>query len=744
MTGLLAVIADRLQKVKWRGSDQFTACCPAHEDRTPSLSVKATADRILVHCHAGCTVEAICAAIDLTPAELFFKPNGHQRSAPRVAGTPERRIVATYDYTDEAGNLLFQTVRYTPKDFRQRRPDGNGGWQWNLEGARLVLYNLPEVLHPENKTILICEGEKDCLKAHEKTGLCATTNPMGALKWRPEYSEFVRGKNAIIFPHNDMPGPKGELPKGYVHAQQVATSLFGTAASVKVCTLPPKTKDFAEWNVPLDEMVRYIAEFSIPWTPHTAAPIFDETRRAASERSQPGPMLRCFSDIVPKPLRWLWPGRIPLGKLTLLIGDPGLGKSLLTTDIASRVTRGTKEVSAATAQEHQSLEAQTPSASFPDGAPCESGSVIFLSAEDDAADTIRPRLDVAKADVSRVHILEAVRVKLTDGSLAEKAFNLETDCAALEVALREHPDVRLIVIDPISAYLGGVDSHSNAEVRGVLAPLAALAAQHGVAVLCVTHLRKSAGVAVYRAIASIAFTAASRAVWAVASDPEDADRRLLLQVKQNLSASMGGLAFRIEAQISVPRLTWEPGAVTLAANDVLGNLELQDQNERREAKVWLEELLADGPVAVKKIKREAHAAGLSWTTVRRAKDGLSVAASKNGYQGAWQWQLKGAHLKDAHPIDTQVSAFEQPAENTELNGNQTTKDAHQSEVSTFEALGDDGEAPTKPTKPPAGTMSSQGTLSFEKDETNATGDEDALEPRRAADTESLDDDEVRL
>lgn len=669
MVGLLAVIADRLQRVKWRGSDQFTACCPAHDDRTPSLSVKAIADRILVHCHTGCTVGAICAAIDLTPAELFFKPNGHQRSASRGAGTPERQIVATYDYTDEAGNLLFQTVRYTPKDFRQRRPDGNDGWIWNLESVRLVLFNLPEVLHPENKTILVCEGEKDAIAAHEKTSLCATTNPMGALKWRPEYSEFVRGKNAIIFPHNDMPGPKGELPKGYVHAQQVATSLYGIAASVKVCTLPPQTKDFAEWNVPLDEMARYIAEFSIPWTPHTAAPIFDETRRAASERSQPGPMLRCFSDIVPKPLRWLWPGRIPLGKLTLLIGDPGLGKSLLTIDIASRVTRGT------------SLEAQTPSASFPDGAPCESGTVIFLSAEDDAADTIRPRLDAAKADVSRVHILEAVCVKLTDGSLAEKAFNLETDCAALEVALKEHPDVRLIVIDPISAYLGGVDSHSNAEVRGVLAPLAALAAQHGVAVLCVTHLRKSAGVAVYRAIASIAFTAVSRAVWAVAADPEDADRRLLLAVKQNLSANMGGLAFRIETQSSVPRLTWEPGAVALAVNEVLGSVEVQDQNERREAKAWLKDLLADGPVAVKKIQQEAKAAGLSWITVRRAKDTLRVVASKSAYKGGWEWQLEDAHL-----IDTHMSTFEQHTENAGVSCNRPIEDAHPANVSTFEPL----------------------------------------------------------
>jgi putative DNA primase/helicase len=390
-----------------------------------------------------------------------------------------------------------------------------------------------------------------------------------------------------------------------------------------------------------------------------------------AEPSAPGAVLRCFRDIAPKPLRWLWPGRIPLGKLTLLIGDPGLGKSLLTADVASRVTRGTP---------------------FPDAATCESGSVIFLSAEDDPADTIRPRLDTAGADVSRVHILEAVRVALTDGSLTEKTFNLETDSAVLEGALREHPDVRLIVIDPISAYLGGVDSHSNAEVRGILAPIVALAARSGVAFLCVTHLRKSAGAAIYRAISSIAFAAAARAVWAVASDPEDLDRRLLLPVKQNLSASAGGLAFRVETQDNVPRLGWEPGAVALAANDVLGNVDMQqDQSERREAKEWLTDFLEDGPVAVKKIQAEAKAAGHSWITLRRAKQGLPVVVNKSGYQGRSEWRLEHAHSKHAHAKGTQVSTFEQPIEKTHLNGKHTSKDAQHSDVSTFAAFEDDAE-----------------------------------------------------
>jgi hypothetical protein len=116
----------------------------------------------------------------------------------------------------------------------------------------------------------------------------------------------------------------------------------------------------------------------------------------------------------------------------------------------------------------------------------------------------------------------------------------------------------------------------------------------------------------------------------------------------------------------------------------------QDQSERREAKEWLKDLLADGPVAVKRIQGEAKAAGLSWMTVRRAKEALSAVASKSAYQGGWVWR-EGAQYEDAHPTDKPVSTFEQAIENANLNGNCPEEDAHRSEVSTFGALEDDGE-----------------------------------------------------
>lgn len=594
----------RLQGARSK-SDGWTARCPAHEDTTPSLSISERNGKILLFCHAGCRVKEICAALKIEERDLF-------NDNPQCASTksaPGIRIVAEYDYVDESGTLRYQVVRLAPKAFRQRRPDRNGDWIWNLTGVHQVLYRLPEVLR-EN-TVWVCEGEKDAETAR-KLGLNSTCNSGGAGKWRDEYAASLCGKELVVV-ISDADGP------GRKHAQQVAQSLCGRVKSLKVIELPG-AKDLSEWverGGTRGELLK-LAGYAMEWKPAAEIP-----------NPQAGAVLRCFSEITPKPLRWLWPGRIPLGKLTLLIGDPGLGKSLLTTGIAACVTGGK---------------------SFPDGAMCELGSVIFLSAEDDPADTMRPRLDAARADVSRVYTLEAVRVTLADGMLGEKTFNLETDVAILEAILKKHPEVRLIVIDPISAYLGGVDSHSNAEVRGMLTPLATLAAQFGVAVLCVTHLRKSAGAAIYRAISSIAFAAAARAVWAVAPDPEDRDRRLLLAVKQNLSADASGLAFRIETHDNVPRLAWEPGVVSLAANEVLGNIDMQeDQDERREAKDWLKDFLADGPVAAKTIQGEAKAAGLSWMTVRRAKEALPVVARKSGYQGKWEWRLEDAQPKDRSP-----------------------------------------------------------------------------------------------
>lgn len=330
----------------------------------------------------------------------------------------------------------------------------------------------------------------------------------------------------------------------------------------------------------------------------------------------PCAVVRCLADVHPQGVSWLWPLRFPLGKLSLVSGDPGLGKSFLTMCIVAHVTTGRQ---------------------WPDGSECLMGSALILNAEDDAADTIRPRLDAMDADVARVCVLDAIREKEKS-----RGFALANDLPQLERVLHDRPGMRLLVIDPISAYLGGrVDSHKNSDVRGLLAPLSELAARSGVAVIAVTHLSKSSngGKSVYRSMGSLAFTAAARSVWSVSRAKDDGERRLLLPIKQNLSYAVNGLAYRIVNGA----LEWEPGAVEMTADDALAEEMLSHSESKSEMAVgWLQRLLADGPVAVTAIKQNAKAAGLSWRTVERAKEVVRVEAVRQGFggNGEWVWNLK--------------------------------------------------------------------------------------------------------
>ncbi|MBU0639064.1 MAG: AAA family ATPase, partial [Planctomycetes bacterium] len=259
----------------------------------------------------------------------------------------------------------------------------------------------------------------------------------------------------------------------------------------------------------------------------------------------PTPVTVRLADVQPELLRWLWPGCIALGKLTLLCGDPGLGKSFVTLDLAARVSSGT---------------------TWPDLPllPNPAGSVVLLSAEDDLADTIRPRLDAAGADATRVVAIQAVRRILVTGQTQDDYFDLTEDLPALEAAIQQVSDCRLVIIDPLTAYLGKTDSHKNAEVRAVLARLFELAARHKVAVLAVTHLNKANTLpAIYRAMGSLAFVAAARAVWAVVRDEDDETgrRRLFVPVKNNLGADETGLAYALEPAGQTASVQWESDPV---------------------------------------------------------------------------------------------------------------------------------------------------------------------------------------
>ncbi len=336
-----------------------------------------------------------------------------------------------------------------------------------------------------------------------------------------------------------------------------------------------------------------------------------------------GAVLRRLSDIPAEKLSWLWPGRIPLGKLTLLAGDPGLGKSFVTLDIAARVTMGT---------------------AWPDGTVNgQPGSVILLSAEDDAADTIRPRLEAAGADITKIHVLQAVRHIKDNGETSLDHFSLQSDITALQDAAVVLDDVRLIIIDPISAYLGSTDSHVNSKVRGLLAPLAQIAQTLRIAVVLVDHLSKSNRPALYRPNGSIAFTAAARAVWFFAKSPDDPAQRLMLPGKINVAADQNGLGYMLkEREPGVVAVEWGD-VVTMTADSVLQPEDIEDRSERLEAMDWLRERLADGAVSRKQIMTDAKAAGHADRTLRRAKDALGVVVKHDvGFQSGWLWRLPTA------------------------------------------------------------------------------------------------------
>jgi putative DNA primase/helicase len=230
MSAALDLVVQRLKEHNCSPTEHGTATCPAHDDKRASLTFKAGDKGVVLHCHAGCSQAAVVEALGLKMGDLFDDASGNGK----------RREVASYDYTDETGKLLFQVVRFEPKDFRQRKPDGHGGWDWKLGDTRRVLYRLPAAIKAvkAGRVVYIPEGEKD-VATLVSWDLDATCNPGGASKWKPEYSEVLRNAHVVIIPDADRPGRE--------HAAAVAASLAGVAADVRVVELPVG-KDVTAWR----------------------------------------------------------------------------------------------------------------------------------------------------------------------------------------------------------------------------------------------------------------------------------------------------------------------------------------------------------------------------------------------------------------------------------------------------------------------------------------------------------------
>ena len=572
---------DKLDNVRTQTSG-YSARCPAHDDHVSSLMVDKGRDGgIVVKCHAGCDTASIVETLGLRMMDLKGQPT----------------CTARYEYVDLRGNVLYTIERWSnPKTFRARPglPDP----------AQRILYQLGAIQHARasGRTVYVVEGEKD-VDTLLARGLLATTNVGGAGKWLSQYAEALVDCHVVVIADNDAPGR--------AHARAVAESLAKTAASVSAVVVDAGFgKDVSELlanGYELDKLVPLPAV-------------------------EPIGIVRA-SDVKPRSVHWAWPSYFPLGKLSIVEGDPGDGKSVLTVDLAARWSSGLV---------------------MPDGlngfGPTP---VIMVSAEDDPEDTIVPRLMAAGARLIDVHLIH-------HGATPELPFEFETGLPIVEHHMREH-GARVVIFDPLTAFLGErVDSHNDASTRRALYPLKALASRTGAAIIAVRHLNKGgAGKALYRGGGSIAFTGAARATLLVAQDPRDPHVKVLASVKANLSARPPSLRYAIEVTTDgVPFVRWL-GASELTAQQALDGPapdttdedeeRASKRRERRYAGEWLAELLDDvEPMLWADIVAAGKIDGFTEISLRRARSDVGLVKARGSDRNAVLWHLPSpesfAHL----------------------------------------------------------------------------------------------------
>lgn len=350
--------------------------------------------------------------------------------------------------------------------------------------------------------------------------------------------------------------------------------------------------------------------------------------QAASPPPADGVILTCGKDLKMEPITWLWKDWLAVGKLHILAGAPGQGKTTIALSMSATVTQGGR---------------------WADGSRAPKGNVLIWSGEDDAADTLLPRLLAAGADRERCFFVNGAR---ENGQLI--AFDPSKHMAQLLSAVEEIGGVRLIVVDPVVSAVSG-DSHQNAEVRRALQPLVDLAAASRAAVVGITHFAKGGQGQdpMLRVVGSVAFSAVARVVLVAAKvdGEEGGDKRVIARAKSNIGPDAGGFRYQIEhgeAEPGIPAsfVSWGE-AVEGTARELLAQPEEDAEAAPRHAAAeFLQEVLAEGPTPVKTIQEEAKAAGHAWSTVRRAAGTLALVKKKGGMESGWYWSLAKMPTKE--------------------------------------------------------------------------------------------------
>ncbi len=601
-------VLDHLKGVR-RCGEGWTALCPAHDDRKPSLTINEAEDgRVLLHCHTGCSQKAVVEAlkaiggwpsgtgidvshptIDRTnqrvipPSvieEMHRNLNDLQRNYLRRKRSLSDAVIDRYRIGVKGGRVaipilgkegIYRDVRlWLPPERRNQAPKI---LHWAPGCGALRLFPIDQLSHAK---LVLTEGELDALAAIS-VGIAAITTTGGVTSWTDSVSKQLAGKSLTTLTDNDEAGREG--------AKKRAESLVQYGCTVLLARWPDDRP--VGWDI-TDELVHHGLE---------------SLKRilASAEPFTEGPVV-CLSDVQAEEVEWLWFPYIPLGKVTLLEGDPGLGKSWLMLAIARSVSTG---------------------AGLPGTDRSKPAPVLLLSAEDGLADTIKPRLTALEAACESIF---AVNRSLA--LAAPEGFE------ELERYVNQYQP-KLIIIDPLFAYTGAkVDIHRANEARAITAKLAKVAESNRCAIVALRHLRKSeSSKAAYRGIGSIDFYAACRSVLLVGPDPSDSFKRVVVHTKHNLTPPGDSLGFCIEQG----KFYWT-GRSNATAGQILAADNDDERSELDEAKSFLIEVLGSGSVASEQVMGQARKAGIHDKTLRRAKKALDVGSKKSDFKnGPWCW-----------------------------------------------------------------------------------------------------------
>lgn len=631
------------------GSGEGTlVVCPGHEDKTPSLHVSQGRKGAILNCFGGCATESIVDKLGLAMADLFDDAgrNGHrppERPKSRVAATAGREVVSLRTLADhfqlpqehleaiglrQVGGAV--AVPYIGEDGAEThhklrtaitgKPKYLHPKGWKESGGKSTPYgldHLPDVRRQKSPALIIVEGESDCWVLWHK-GYPAIGIPGASAVDVLEARHVEKIGDVFIV---QEPGEAGEK-----FAQKLSARLqdsLGYSGSVKVVRMPSGLKDPASlW---LDDPAKFDARFrkcclqAVP----VSAQDLDE-------------YILSLDQVERREVRFLWHPYIPLGKLTILAGKPGQGKSYATTGglIAAL-----------------SVGATLPGGGLVGGAAT---SLVF-SAEDDPAEVLRPRIEDNGGDLSRVKVFKV-----------EKGFTFGDASFGLLEQLIVRLKPRLVVFDPLVSFMGGkINIHKQNEVRQALQPLINIAQKHDVAILIVAHVTKgSPTAAIDQIMGSVDFSAAVRSALIAYPDPDkraDEEGGIIAHAKHNLTKGGPSLRYVIEGNRFMWRGTTDASAQDLATST---GAPKDEKTALAEAIRILRAELAGGPKLAREVLRACKEAGIaSTTTVARARWAIPVLVRKRGYQGSFEWYLPTAEERAAHDADQ--GAKREPGEDLE-------------------------------------------------------------------------------